>query len=212
MHQQLVHDERAIVLSSAAASVTAIVVVAAVGLSFFAPDTVEHVQANLVWYAAAAVVMAAAAAALQRWYRSRRPEPLPRMFSPRPFSFADLAWYDGERNSPSGRANRRAVNEHPLPEFDGLIFLAVKGVVYNVAPEYYGPGAGYHAFAAVDCSRHLGKVVVGTAEANADWTTLSEKHVKILNDWEERFRSKYCIVGWVVPDAGYITRAVQFAP
>lgn len=61
-------------------------------------------------------------------------------------------------------------------------------------------------------SRHLGKVVVGTTEANCDWTTLSEKHIDILSSWEAKYRSKYSIVGWVVPDEGYYERARSFDP
>eukprot|EP01063_Lacrimia_lanifica_P010809 TRINITY_DN17563_c0_g1_i1.p2 TRINITY_DN17563_c0_g1~~TRINITY_DN17563_c0_g1_i1.p2 ORF type:complete len:236 (+),score=91.51 TRINITY_DN17563_c0_g1_i1:121-828(+) len=73
--------------------------------------------------------------------------------------------------------------------------LACKGIVYEVDPEFYGAGRGYHAFAGVDCSRHLGKVRVGTQEANQRWQNLSEKQLKTLDEWEAKYQSKYTILG-----------------
>ena len=137
------------------------------------------------------------------------------MFTPIPFTFEDLQWYDGSKNSKAARLARGGYkiedeNKHPLPKYDGLVFLAVKGVVYSVSHDYYGPGAGYSVFSAKDSSRQLGKVIVADTECNADWTTLDEKQRKVLDEWEARYRSKYPIVGWVVPDSKYEERAEKF--
>ena len=120
-------------------------------------------------------------------------EELPKaIFIPRPFTKEELAQYDGVSNP--------------------LIFVGVKGIIYNVAKEWYGPQSSYHAFAGREASRHLGKTVVGREESNCDWTTLSPQHLQVLNEWEERFMIKYVRVGWFVPDEEYVNRARSFAP
>lgn len=89
-----------------------------------------------------------------------------------------------------------------LEEWDGirkpLAFMGVKGVVYSVSLGFYGKGSPYNAFAGRDSSRHLGKTVVGREEANADWTRLSQSHLAVLQDWEDKLRSKYTPVGWII--------------
>lgn len=95
----------------------------------------------------------------------------------------------------------RAFSLEELEAWDGiqkpLAFVAVKGVVYNVSLDFYGRGSPYNAFAGRDSSRHLAKVVVGRQEANADWTRLSQHHLSVLQDWEDKLRSKYAPVGWI---------------
>lgn len=89
-----------------------------------------------------------------------------------------------------------------LEEFDGvrkpLAFMGVKGVIYSVSLGFYGKDAPYNAFAGRDSSRQLGKTVVGRQECNADWSKLSAKHINVLQDWEDKLRSKYTPVGWVI--------------
>jgi hypothetical protein len=136
-----------------------------------------------------------------------------RVFTHRKFTTDDLAWYDGVKNT---RVNReklgRAPTEHPLPEYDGLIFVGVRGTVYSVSSEWYGPESPYHAFVGRDSSRHLGKVVVGNNEANCDWRTLSKDHLTSLTEWEEKFKYKYQVVGTVEFGDDFETKAAQFEP
>jgi membrane-associated progesterone receptor component len=119
-------------------------------------------------------------------------EPPKAIFIPRPFTKDELEKYDGVQNP--------------------LIFVCVKGIVYNVAREWYGPQSAYNAFAGREASRHLGKTVVGREESNCDWTTLSPQHLQTLNEWEERFSMKYVKVGWFVPDEDYFAKAKGFDP
>jgi hypothetical protein len=165
------------------------------------------------------VACAAAQALWSRLVPQSAAAALPRaMFVPRPFTEEDLQWYDGQRNSRAARTTRMVAgqeqgpNAHPLPEYDDLVFMAVKGVVYNVAPGWYGPSSAYAAFAGRDSSRQLGKVIVSSAECNADWTLLSGKHKTVLDDWEKRLHSKYVPVGWLVPGSEYFTRTTEFSP
>ena len=101
-------------------------------------------------------------------------------------------------------------------QYDGmkneLIFIGVKGVLYNVGKDFYGPGSAYNAFAGHEASRQLGKTKVGREELNADWTSLSLDHLQTLDEWEERFMAKYTVVGWFVPDKDYVERAKALAP
>ena len=88
-----------------------------------------------------------------------------------------------------------------LRKHDGLegreLFLGCKGVVYRVDPSFYGEGMAYNAFAGSDASRHLAKVKVGTTELNQTYDDLTEKQMKVLDDWEAKYRQKYTLVGRV---------------
>ncbi|KEG09576.1 membrane-associated progesterone binding protein 2 [Trypanosoma grayi] len=103
-----------------------------------------------------------------------------------------------------------------LSEYDGVkkpfAFVGVRGVIYNCSTDFYGANAPYNDFAGRDSSRHLGKMKVGREEANADWTTLSMPHTVTLSDWEERLRSKYVAVGWIIPPPDFVQRAEKFEP
>lgn len=113
-------------------------------------------------------------------------------FVPRAYSIDELAQYDGKTRPHA--------------------FVGVKGVIYNVSMEFYGPEGPYNAFAGHDASRNLGKMKVGREEANADWSKLSQAHMHTLDEWEERLRSKYPAVGWVVMDDAFLQRAEEFEP
>ncbi|AIN96744.1 hypothetical protein LPMP_150200 [Leishmania panamensis] len=111
----------------------------------------------------------------------------------------------------------RAYTVEELSQFDGKkkpqAFMGVKGIIYNVSLEWYGPEGPYSAFAGCDSSRQLGKVIVGRDEINADWTTLSPAHLQTLHEWEERLRSKYSAVGWITdPHKDFVKRAASLAP
>ncbi|KAH9600740.1 Cytochrome b5-like heme/steroid binding domain [Trypanosoma melophagium] len=108
----------------------------------------------------------------------------------------------------------RAYTLEELSEYDGvkkpMSFVGVRGVIYNCSNEFYGANGPYNAFAGRDSSRQLGKMKVGREESNADWTTLSLDHVITLNEWEERLRSKYEAVGWIIPPDDFSKRAEAF--
>lgn len=123
--------------------------------------------------------------------------PAPRIFVPRAFTEEELAKYRGE--GASGTDTEQ-------------IFVSVKGIVYSVAREWYGPQGAYHDFSGCDASRQLGKVKVSRDEINTDWTCLSAEHLQTLNEWEERFKAKYTPVGWFVPGPHYYLKAKQFDP
>lgn len=140
--------------------------------------------------------------------------PPQRVFDPETtFTTDELAWYDGVKNTTQKRMALNIPNDqHPKPEFDGLIFVGVKGNVYSVAREWYGDDSPYHAFAGVDASRHLGKVVVGRDEANCDWSTLAKEHLQSLDEWEAKFKDKYPVVGKVKFGPDFTSKAAQFEP
>jgi len=83
------------------------------------------------------------------------------------------------------------------------LLLGCKGLVYEVSPDFYGPGKAYSKFAGKDCSWHLGKVKVGDENANRSWSDLTEKDVKVLDDWEEKYQQKYDCVGWITTEWAY---------
>ena len=118
--------------------------------------------------------------------------------------------------SPETAPKLRGFTREELKAFDGTnggpVYMSVKRRVYSVAPNFYGVDGPYACFAAKDSSRNLGKSLVSDTEANADWTTLSEAHIDVLNDWDEKFRMKYETVGWYVPDELYYQRAATFMP
>lgn len=45
------------------------------------------------------------------------------------------------------------------------------------------PGKGYHIFAGKDGSRGLGKSSLKPEDAVADYSTLDDKELKVLDDW-----------------------------
>jgi membrane-associated progesterone receptor component len=59
------------------------------------------------------------------------------------------------------------------------------GTVFDVSRkrETYGPGGSYAVLAGKDGSRALGLSSLKPEDAVADWSTLEEKDVKVLDDW-----------------------------
>ena len=188
-------------------------------------DSLEFAHVLGIMVAAAAVLIAAT-------YRNQRTEvrreaPPKKPFVPRAFTEAEIAWYDGNRNAAAAAKKARAAalkaakakgdteatedTVHPLKDYDDLIFVGVKGKIYNVGHDFYGPGSAYNAFAGCDASRHLGKVVVGKEESNADWSVnFTAKHLQTLDEWEAKFQSKYNVVGWITFGENFTERAKQF--
>ncbi|XP_020110992.1 probable steroid-binding protein 3 [Ananas comosus] len=56
-------------------------------------------------------------------------------------------------------------------------------------------GAAYAVFAGRDASRALAKMSTAAADVSGDLSGLSDKEIAVLNDWENKFRAKYPVVG-----------------
>lgn len=56
-------------------------------------------------------------------------------------------------------------------------------------------GSGYHIFAGKECSRALGTMSLKEEDVNGDLEGLDEKQMGVLNNWQEKFDSKYPFVG-----------------
>jgi len=102
----------------------------------------------------------------------------------------------------------RAFTKEDLSQYDGKqrpeVYVSVKGVVYEVAPQHYGPGQSYHVFAGREISRCLALSIVGEGPANKDWESgLTPDQLKTLEGWSDMFKSKYPVVGWIVKDASF---------
>ena len=121
--------------------------------------------------------------------------PRPADEPPRPFTVEELSHFRGLPGSPTTD-----------------ILISIRGTVFRVSPQFYGPGASYHVFAGTDASRNLGKGLLSGAESNADWSNLSPEHNQTLSQWDERFRSKYPIAGWLVADDAFRARGAAFSP
>ena len=102
----------------------------------------------------------------------------------------------------------RAFTKEDLAVFDGNqrpeVYVSVKGVVYEVAPQHYGPGQSYHVFAGKDISRCLALSIVGSGPSNKDWTIgITPEQLKTLDGWNDMFKSKYPVVGWLAADPSF---------
>ncbi|KIJ50391.1 hypothetical protein M422DRAFT_159829 [Sphaerobolus stellatus SS14] len=92
-----------------------------------------------------------------------------------------------------------------LKQFDGRtedtpIYVAIKGTVFDVSHkrDTYGPGRSYHAFTGKDASVALGKSTLKDEDLSADYSTLDEAQLKVLNEWYSFFTKRYNIVGKVI--------------
>lgn len=88
------------------------------------------------------------------------------------------------------------------------VYLAVRGRVFDVSSgrNFYGPGGPYENFAGRDASRGLAcgsfDESMLTKDLNGPLDTLSDlgpDEMESLQGWEERFSSKYLVVGKLVP-------------
>ncbi|KAG0377685.1 hypothetical protein BGX24_005624 [Mortierella sp. AD032] len=87
--------------------------------------------------------------------------------------------------------------EHDGSKEDGLIYVAIKGIVFDVTAKkaMYGPSGGYHCFAGKDASKALGKSSLKPEDCVADYSELTEKELKTMEDWYIFFEKRYAIVG-----------------
>ncbi|KAG7697731.1 hypothetical protein KL930_000214 [Ogataea haglerorum] len=83
------------------------------------------------------------------------------------------------------------------------MYIAIKGTVFDVSHNQaaYGVGKGYHVFVGKDASRALGKSSLKPEDTSPDiswdYSTLTEKQLKVLDDWFTFFSNRYNIVGRV---------------
>lgn len=103
-----------------------------------------------------------------------------------------------------------------LARHDGVtlptIYVSLKGKVYDCtsAANFYGPGKGYSAFAGKEVSRCLGKMMLTTEEANASWVNLTPANMKTLDEWVDKYKAKYKVVGEFKPDEDFEKRGNSF--
>ena len=109
---------------------------------------------------------------IREWYGLGEPERL--------FTLDELAGYRGLNNSP--------------------VYLAAKGIVFDVTgSSFYAPGSNYHIFTGYDASRALAKMSLDVADLeNPSIADLNEEQLQTLDDWVEKFKGKYTIVGRLV--------------
>jgi len=82
------------------------------------------------------------------------------------------------------------------------LLFAVRGKVYDASYggwDHYGPGGPYHRFCGYDASRALAKMSLESSDIqNSDLSDLTEKEIKILDDWHNLFIRKYPQVATLV--------------
>ncbi|CAO3568469.1 unnamed protein product [Mortierella alpina] len=89
------------------------------------------------------------------------------------------------------------LKEHDGTEENSTIYVAIKGTVFDVTAKkaMYGPGGGYHCFAGKDASKALGMSSLKVEDCVADYSGLTEKELKTMEDWYTFFEKRYAIVG-----------------
>ena len=128
----------------------------------------------------AALVLALALVPVPSAWAGQTPRPAERGPPVRLFTEEELARYGGE-------------------EEDQPIYLAVKGVVFDVTSgkEFYGRGAPYNALAGKDSSRGVAKMSLDPADLTHDTTGLTAKELEALDDvFSKVYKAKYPIVGY----------------
>ncbi|XP_013375613.1 PREDICTED: neudesin [Chinchilla lanigera] len=130
--------------------------------------------------AALALVVLALAPRLPAARAGQTPRPAERGPPVRLFTEEELARYDGA-------------------EEDQPIYLAVKGVVFDVSSgkEFYGRGAPYNALTGKDSTRGVAKMSLDPADLTHDTTGLTAKELESLEDvFTKVYKAKYPIVGY----------------
>lgn len=98
---------------------------------------------------------------------------------PRDFTKEELRFFDGRNGKP--------------------VYVAAKGVVYDVDPDFYGPEGPYGIMAGRDASRALALVSLDEADVeNSSLEGLSWMDLNTLEEWIAKFEFKYHRVGYLV--------------
>uniref|UniRef100_A0ACD5XPL8 Uncharacterized protein n=1 Tax=Avena sativa TaxID=4498 RepID=A0ACD5XPL8_AVESA len=77
------------------------------------------------------------------------------------------------------------------------ILIAIRGKVYDVSRGrlFYGPQGPYSLFAGRDASRALALMSFDLNDLTGDLEGLSPDELEVLQDWEEKFKERYPVVG-----------------
>ncbi|CAN6173963.1 unnamed protein product [Urochloa humidicola] len=94
------------------------------------------------------------------------------------------------------------IGEEELKQYDGSdptkpLLMAIKGKIYDVTESRtsFGPGGQYSLFAAKDASRAIAKMSFEPEDLSSDISGLEPFELDALKDWEDKFISKYPMVG-----------------
>ncbi|KEG14158.1 hypothetical protein DQ04_00601250 [Trypanosoma grayi] len=127
---------------------------------------------------------------------------------------ANCGGYHGKQKKcpirPVEKIEGRGFTRNELQEYDGVrksdIYVSVKRVVYEVAPQFYGPGKPYHIYAGREISRCLAKADLTGKEADKHWVPgCKDEEIAQLEEWVKRFESKYPVMGWYLPDKEFFS-------
>eukprot|EP00735_Rhodelphis_limneticus_P000794 TRINITY_DN11322_c0_g1::TRINITY_DN11322_c0_g1_i1::g.26390::m.26390 TRINITY_DN11322_c0_g1::TRINITY_DN11322_c0_g1_i1::g.26390 ORF type:complete len:140 (-),score=8.54,sp/Q9SK39/SBP3_ARATH/48.45/4e-26,Cyt-b5/PF00173.23/6.5e-13 TRINITY_DN11322_c0_g1_i1:214-633(-) len=80
---------------------------------------------------------------------------------------------------------------------DGQIYIAMKGIVYDVTngASFYRPGGAYNVFAGKDATRAMALMSTDPKDAaNPSLDGLQPKHLKTLEEWIQKYQQKYPMV------------------
>ncbi|CAM0872960.1 unnamed protein product [Alopecurus aequalis] len=82
------------------------------------------------------------------------------------------------------------------------ILIAIRGKVYDVSRGrlFYGPQGPYSLFAGRDASRALALMSFDHNDLTGDLEGLSPDELEVLQDWEEKFKERYPMVGHLPSD------------
>jgi membrane-associated progesterone receptor component len=100
----------------------------------------------------------------------------------------------------------QSFTKQELLQYDGIqrnqIYLSIKGTVFDVTHNTanYGPQGGYRIFAGKDCSRALAKTSLKPEDVdnNSIEQGLTDKELKVLDEWYQYFVQRYNILGALV--------------
>ncbi|KAG0466970.1 hypothetical protein HPP92_017964 [Vanilla planifolia] len=116
---------------------------------------------------------------------------------------ADLTNHSAALLLPPSAMAELTANE--LRGYDGSddskpIYVSIRSTVFDVtnAKSFYGPGGPYAVFAGREASRALAKMSKSEEDISGELDDLTEKELSVLQDWENKFRAKYPVVGRVV--------------
>uniref|UniRef100_A0A7N9CHC3 Neudesin n=3 Tax=Macaca TaxID=9539 RepID=A0A7N9CHC3_MACFA len=111
-------------------------------------------------------------------------------------------WVDSapcRAGAPSASFTEEELARYGGEEEDQPIYLAVKGVVFDVTSgkEFYGRGAPYNALTGKDSTRGVAKMSLDPADLTHDTTGLTAKELEALDEvFTKVYKAKYPIVGY----------------
>ncbi|XP_068607983.1 neudesin [Brachionichthys hirsutus] len=103
-------------------------------------------------------------------------------------------------NQPVRLFTEEELNRHDGSEEGQPIYMAVKGVVFDVTKgkEFYGRDAPYNVLVGKDSTRAVAKMSLDPEDLTSDTTGLTEEQLKSLDDvFEGTYKNKYPIVGYM---------------